>query len=174
MSNYVIRVEIIIKYYHYFDYDKSKYYCTEEDKCHDKFNKLILEKNECVTDCSMDEEYIYGYKIRCYKQLPDLDNNGNIKYSEEYPFEKVKTQECVSKCKIYEFQNNFCIKIYLSNETNDKIEEKMVKIIQDELVNGFNTFDIDNGKDEIIEQENFKSKITISNSEISFFFLNYL
>ena len=45
------------------------------------------------------------------------------------------------------------------------MEEEMVNNVQKDLTSGFNTSNIDNGKDIVIEQENSNSKVTISSSE---------
>ena len=182
-------------FYHYFDFDKNKYFCSVEEKCTGKYDKLILEKNECIDNCSKDNEYIYEFQNRCYKQNPNTEkiyttefnkiyttqfstsfyknfnyisntefNNIKLVCTKEFPFEHTKTHQCVSNCNINEFQDNLCLVNFISNETNDRAEDEMVNNIQQGLTNGYNTSDIDEGKDVTIEQENSKSKVTISST----------
>jgi len=156
-------------YYHYYDYIKEKYYCTEEKKCPEKYSQLIPDINECVDNCTKYDEYKYTFRNQCLNNCPP--NTEKLGYyckiicPKESPFEIIKTQECVSNCGINDLENNICIINYISNETNEKIEEEMVNNIQEDLSNGYDTTNIDEGKDVIIEQKNSKSTITISSTE---------
>ena len=156
-------------YFHYYDYTKEKYYCTEEKKCPEKYSQLIPDMNECVDNCTKYDEYKYTFRNECLNNCPP--NTEKLGYyckiicPKESPFEIIKSQECVSNCGINDLENNICIINYISNETNEKIEEEMVNNIQEDLSNGYDTTNIDEGKDVVIEQKNSKSTITISSTE---------
>ena len=160
-------------YYHYYNNTNQKYYCTEENKCPLDYNKLIPEKNECIDDCSKDNEYKYEFQKRCIKDCPSntekMDYFCKLNCPKEYPYEIVSTQQCVSisNCSVNDLQNKYCIINYISNETNDntKMEEEMISNVQKALTSGFNTSNVDNGKDIEIEQENSNTKVTVSSSE---------
>ena len=55
--------------YYYFD-DSNNFYCTNNLKCPDNYNKLIKEKNKCIDDCSKDDIYKYEKNNICYKDYP--------------------------------------------------------------------------------------------------------
>ena len=55
-------------YYHYYDADLNKSYCTQDYKCPEKYNKLILDKNECIDNCSKDSIYKYEIENICYNE----------------------------------------------------------------------------------------------------------
>jgi hypothetical protein len=156
-------------YYHYYDYTKEKYYCTEEKKCPEKYSQLIPDINECVDNCTKYDKYKYTFRNQCLNNCPP--NTEKLGYyckiicPKESPFEIIKSQECVSNCGINDLENNICIINYISNETNEKVEEEMVNNIQEDLSNGYDTTNIDEGKDVVIEQKNSKSTITISSTE---------
>ena len=55
---------------HHYYFDKTKeYHCTEDDNCPNEYNKLIIEKNECVKKCV--NEYKYEFDNICYKSCPE-------------------------------------------------------------------------------------------------------
>ena len=56
-------------FYHYFN-EFGNYVCTGENKCSEKYNKLILFKNQCIDECKNDTIYKYEYKNNCYIQCP--------------------------------------------------------------------------------------------------------
>ena len=51
--------------YYYFD-ENNTFYCTETNKCTKKYNKLIIEKNKCISNCDLDTIYKYEYDNKCY------------------------------------------------------------------------------------------------------------
>ena len=156
-------------YYKYYDRTKNKYYCTEEAKCPEKYSKLIPDIKECVNDCTNNDEYRYEFQNQCLKECPSntekVDYYCNIKCTKELPFEIVKTQKCVSNCAINELENNICIMNYISNETNKNMDDEVINNVQDELTSGYNTSNIDEGKDVVIQQKNSNTKVTISSTE---------
>ena len=65
-------------FFYYFDSNK-KYQCTTYKKCPDNFNKLIPEKNKCISNCSEDNHYQYEFNNICYKSCPNgTINNNNL------------------------------------------------------------------------------------------------
>ena len=56
-------------YYYYFDKD-NKYYCTKDEKCPDKYNKLIPNKNKCIDNCTNDDIYKYEFNNICILSCP--------------------------------------------------------------------------------------------------------
>ena len=156
-------------FYHYFDYVKTKYYWTKKKKCPDKFSKLIPYTNECISNCTIYDEYRYEFRNQCLKNCPIYTENINyfckIICTKEFPFEIVKIQQCVSNCTINEFENNICIINYVNNETNENVDNDFVNNIKRDLINGYNSSKIDEGKDVVLQQKNSKVKIIISSTE---------
>ena len=94
-------------YYFYYDINKSIYYCTNDSFCPNEYNKLKLEKKECIKNCSLDNEYKYEFENICYKKCPEKSiSSDDNKYfcetlcNDSYPFLIIKTQECVDYCDI--------------------------------------------------------------------------
>ena len=81
-----------------------------------------------------------------------------------YPFEIIETQTCVSSCSITQSESGICKINYISEDENNKeVEEKAVENVKEELTNGYNTSNIDSGKNVVIEQKD--STITITTTE---------
>ena len=131
------------KYYHY--YDKENYYCTEEKKCPNNYNKIIEEKKECIDDCSKDNKYKYEFKKKCYTNCTigpfNLINKGylcEIKCPKDLPFELVKSQECISNCNINAFLLKLCIIKY------EGIEElNIIDLFLNNILRGLESNDLD-------------------------------
>ena len=163
----------ICDYYSYYNINNNKNYCTANFSCPNDFNKLIQIKNQCIDNCSKDEIYQYEFRKTCYQECPQIiSKTSEIKdfYCEaicpqEYPFEIIETQECVDSCSIIQRAKSLCIINFLSenNENNQEVEEKSVENIKEELTNNFDTSDIYNGDNIIIEQKD--STVTISTTE---------
>ena len=117
-------------------------------KCYDKEEEEIC---HIYSNCTSCPENKYLKKGKCYCK-------------EEYSFENTETQNCVNFCTINDLQKGLCKINYEQNEESSKeTEEKALENVKEELTNDFNTTDIDNGKDIIINQK--YSTITISSSE---------
>ena len=139
-------------YYHYFDKNNDKSYCTKNFTCPDDFNKLIEDKKECVFDCSKDEYYKYEFRKKCYKDScpsnsTQRDNSEELdKFSidkqffckpicnEEFRFEMITTQECVKNCDYKYIFDKSCILNYKSQEKEKEGEEGENKSEKDEIV----------------------------------------
>ena len=57
-------------YYYYFD-SNGKHHCTEIDKCPEN-NKLILEKQKCIDNCTLDKDYKYDLIIIAILLVPAI------------------------------------------------------------------------------------------------------
>lgn len=103
----ILKCHSICPYYYF--YENNNYKCTEENKCPEKYNKLILPKKQCIDNCINDNEYIYEYGGNCYKNCPNntipLKNNmcivNNTKFCpEEYPYLIKEKNECSQNCSV--------------------------------------------------------------------------
>ena len=157
------------KYYHYYEKNKNKLYCTEEPLCPEKYNKIIAEKNQCIDKCCSDDIYKYEFRKKCYNKCPSNTEEKNyfcnIKCTKEFPFEEIETQECINSCSIFERQKKICKSNYISNETDSSktIQDVAIDNVKEDLATNFNTSDIDNGENIVIEDEN--STLTITTTE---------
>ena len=125
-------------FYHY--YDSGISYCTKNKECPKEFDKLLDDKNECVSNCTKDDYYKFEFRNHCYKECPSNSilrkNNTELegfsldkKYFckpicfEEAPFEIIHTQECLKNCPMKYIIDKSCI----LNFQNPKTEEKKGK-----------------------------------------------
>jgi hypothetical protein len=76
-------------HYHYYDINLNKSYCTEYDHCPEIYKKLILDKSECIDNCSRDAIYIYEYENKCYNESPfgKINNSYNNFYDNLLTYE---------------------------------------------------------------------------------------
>ena len=164
-------------FYYFFDKEKNINYCTLNNQCTEEFNKLILEKKECVKCCNEEDEYKYEFRKKCFKKCP---NNTELSKEKEYycepicnaekPFERIKTQECVSECSIDEMQSNLCITKFKSNETNSEVDisNKMLNNIENDITgDNFNTSNIESGENKVIQKEKLTVTITTTDNQKS-------
>ena len=81
-SLYANNCYINCPYFYYFD-DLSNYNCTEDFYCPENYNKLNIEKNQCIDECRNDDIYRYEYNGICHIQCPNetfsIINNKCIK-----------------------------------------------------------------------------------------------
>ena len=119
-------------YYYYFE--SNEYYCTKYNKCPEKYNKVILEKNKCIDECKFDKIYQYEFNNTCFERCPfgTSYNEGNY--------------TCLKKEEI-EIQNEYLINV------------------QSIFNKGFNTSNIDNGKDWIYMRGNIIYSITTTKNQ---------
>ena len=102
-----------------------------------KEKKAILDKNICVYDCSLDDEYKKEFKKQCYKDCPNgtylspENNRCIIICGEDLPFEQ--NEECVLNCNAQDFFNSIC-KI---NNQNINTKEYMINTLLNEIINGY-------------------------------------
>ena len=83
--------------YNYFFNAGGQYTCTSSDSCTTPYSKLIEAKTKCIDDCENDDEYIYEYDNKCFKQCA-----GGKK---TYKAQKL----CLDECYDNQFEyNNIC------------------------------------------------------------------
>ena len=131
----------ICDYYYYTDIYSNKTYCTQNYTCPENYNKLIINKNECINNCSKDLKYIYEYNNICYDSYchPDCEecfgpysfNNSNCsicKSKNKYLY----LGNCIDSCKRGSYydnktQQNIC-KCELDNCLSCSIESLQQKL----------------------------------------------
>ena len=156
-------------FYFYFNSNDNNTYCTGDLSCPDDFNKLIPNKSQCTDNCTKDSNYSYEFNHTCYQECPNNTNAINdfickLVCTKDYPYEIVRTQICVENCTILQRESGMCIINYkLEDENNQEVEDKEVENIKEELTSGFNTSNIDEGKNIIIKQKD--STVTISTTK---------
>ena len=164
--------------------------------CPEKYSKLIEDKRECVSDCFSNDLYIYEFKNNCYINCPpesispenisyyfpeDIIKNINKekKYYceanciEEYPFEKVSTQECVNECTINEIKLKLCIKKFSkyndeneSKEESKKVEDILLENIENDFTSEeYSTSDIEKGQDVSVVENKFTITLTTTENQ---------
>ena len=73
-------------YFYYYDNISKKYYCTENETCPKNYNKLIIDKKQCIKDCNKDSIYIYNFQNYCYNESQynliknEILNNTNFEF----------------------------------------------------------------------------------------------
>ena len=127
------------QYYHYTNDFTNKSYCTKGYNCPENYNKLIIDKSECIDDCSKDSIYIYEYNNICYKEMP---------YTTDIIKEELKTYYSINNISSYDdIYGNFYQKqefeglkeiifnkynmeyILFENEYEIKFEYKLIKFL---------------------------------------------
>ena len=159
-------------HYSYYNRYNQKNYCTYNASCPMNYSKLIPERSLCVEDCSEDTIYKYEFRNTCYKECPyniskkseEKNYKCEVQCPKEFPFEIIETQYCVGDCTIAERQKGLCKINYESKDEEDKeAEEKAVDNVKEELTKDFDTSNVDNGENVVIQQKD--STITISTTE---------
>ena len=64
--------------YKYYDYNLNQFYCTDILECPSNYNKLILDKRECVDDCKKDLYYKFEYMNECFRECPNGTFNNSF------------------------------------------------------------------------------------------------
>ena len=144
--------------------------CVDDSNCPDEYNKLIMDKNQCVQNCTFDRQYIYEYKNFCYIMCPNGTIESNIiRYycinicTKNLPFKLIEADECVEYCPINDIKINNCELYYKENETN--FENKIAYCIQKDLTRGYDLSEVDSGNDVIIERNNSLYIITTTENQ---------
>ena len=127
---------------HYFYFDESNEYICTTYKCSDKYNKLIIEKSQCIDECKNDDIYKYEYNYTCYKNCP----SGTIHNETDY------------SC--FEFQN-----IDINNITTNIMKDE-----RDEEIENFrgmiSDFNVSDNKEDIISTKgNVQFQMTTSDNQ---------
>ena len=139
-------------YYYYFNKKENKLFCTEELKCPLNYSKLIIEKNECLSDCWDNSSYQYEFDNKCYSQCPEntrLSSQNNnlceILCPKEKPFEIIEEKNCVTNCHIYMLLNKKCELNYINNL--ESIDIFFNNIQNDLTSDSFNLTNLKNGEE---------------------------
>ena len=147
-------------FYHYYSIDDNKIYCTSNLSCSEyEYNKIILEKNECIKNCSQDDLYKYEFKKRCYDTCPnntvESENREyycNVKCPQGTIFEVISTQDCKDFCGIDDMISEKCaVNKYIEGKTDSEIDEEILKSIRYCINNGYNISKTENGHDLYID-----------------------
>ena len=107
--------------YYYYLIPNGEYFCTNTQKCPDEYDKLIIEKNQCVDNCKNDDIYKYLYNNKCLISCPI-----NASY------EIIPYQICSEDCLPEEL---FLKQCKLSNKEVE-IQDKLVDMIDNSLNKG--------------------------------------
>ena len=125
----------ICPFYYYYN-SSNNYQCTEDYNCPKEQNKLIKEKNKCISNCNKDDIYQYEFNNTCFEKCPDgtylsKDNNFLCIYRKNISNETNNYQD-YRKCNVTDFFNGIC---KINNSDPTKIDE-IIKNIRNELTNG--------------------------------------
>ena len=165
----------ICQYYYYFD-SNYKYHCTLDNKCPDDYNKLIINKKKCVSNCSIDYLYKYEYNNTCYEKCPNNTFNSSIdKYFCEDKISEntikiinIQSKESlIGECNIKDILNNKC---KLNNSNNESMKDNIINDIKNNIINGslndliLNILEGDK-KDLIIEDNNIIYQLTSTENQ---------
>ena len=174
----------ICPFYYYFDINVKQYYCTKNYICPKEYSKLFPDENKCIKYCNESIYNKYEFQNKCYKECPpksilskDRDYFCEAICDEEHPFSMIKTQQCVDFCDIlsgecklnYVFNKKDENDTFILDEKTKKKEEikfqnKLLKNIEQSFISSnFNTSDLENGKESIIQ--NNKMTITLTTTE---------
>ena len=117
-------------------------------------NKIINKK--CIINCSSTINR-YKYNEKCYDTCPD---NATLYHIAKNLY--MNYYNCVESC-IKEIKSGTCKLNFTSNGNYKEFEEIELGTVKENLINGFDTSDIDRGQNLMIEQKD--STITITNTE---------
>ena len=153
-------------YYYYFNETKN-YTCTESNKCPEKFNILINQKNKCVDECKNDDKYTYNYGGVCVEKCPTNTKIDDIKKQclelcNENQIElNNKCYDDISNITTQLFQNG---NIFINNLTNfDNVLYDI--ILSGYLPEGNNNLIIQRSDDVIFHVTNSKAELELLKSK---------
>ena len=134
----------ICQYYYYFD-ETKEYHCTVDDKCPNEYNKLIIDKNECVENCL--DEYKYDFNNKCYKSCPEgtYYNYDHTNCIESIPkgyycnnTNEKTINKCENKCErcdLISTHNKLCISC---NNNENYYQKENDNLNKDDYINCYN------------------------------------
>ena len=104
--------------------------------------------------------------FRIRKNLDIYKNECILICPEEYPFEIISTQQCVNNCHINFILKEECKINFEENKEkieNTKTQDIMLRNVEMSFTSqGYNTFNLDNGNEEIIKDKNMQITLTTS------------
>ena len=124
--------------FYYYINDSYFYRCTNNNSCPDNFKNLIIDKKKCVSNCNLDDIYIYEYNNICYKECPEYTINNKT--------------------------NNICYLDYNLYKKDKKIEDFEEKIKKGDLDNIIKDL-IENKKDHIEKENDTIFEITTTENQ---------
>ena len=120
---------------------EEKYLYLIKNNCSKDNNKFIPNNITCINDCSMDKIYRYEFNNVCYKKCPSNTKQSKnnefyceISCTEEFPYEIIENQQCVSNCSISDLIKHRC-KINFKVQNEQKKTNLGIKIVK-EILNG--------------------------------------
>ena len=142
--------------YIYFDNISNHLYCTDTLECPLNYNKLIINKRECIDECKKDLDYKYDYLNICYSECP----NGTINNSFYCENMTISTSIITTEIQIDSTENK--INTSLSKYSNIN----SINILSDTniITDTFYTNNINRKKEIIINIHNYFSIILNSDS----------
>ena len=144
----------------YYNLTSNIFYCTENEKCPNDYNKLIIEKNQCIDKCERDSIYKYELENICY----DL-------YNYELIIKEKSNNEIINKTEII---NNVITDLFrefnkrdIDNGTdNKKVVNEDITVILTSTLNQKNNEHINNISMDLGQCENIlKYNYNISNND---------
>ena len=153
--------------YYYFD-DLHKGYCTEDENCPEEKSKLIIEKRQCIEDCSNDNLYRFEYNNQCYNY--NISSESNISIVNNYT--QVNIIEKEAETTIFHIndkipENKEQLENHVKNIIPDGDNDLNIKYISNNLNNTYikeeEIEEIKKGKD-LILLENKELKISLTNN----------
>ena len=107
--------------YYYKDIISNKTYCTYYKKCPEDYSKLIINKSECIDNCTRDPLYKYEFNNICY-ETEILDYLNNTSYISEIMSDKITDKESYNNISTEIISDNI-------NSIIDKISTSPISII---------------------------------------------
>ena len=144
----------------YYNLNSDVFCCTENEKCPNDYNKLIIEKNQCIDKCERDSIYKYELENICY----DL-------YNYELIIKEKSNNEIINKTEII---NNVITDLFIefnkrdidNGTDNKKVVNEDITVILTSTLNQKNNEHINNISMDLGQCENIlKYNYNISNND---------
>ena len=125
---------------------KNEYFYCLEDECPEEYQFLIMERKECIKDCSFDKIYKYEYNKTCYK----------------YPIHSENISEDLNFIlKEFSIKNkSIIINDAETNEIINNISNLLLNASYEKIIS-----EIKDGDDIIIENKEIKISITSTDNQ---------
>ena len=153
-------ISIYCPFKFYYNLTSNIFYCTENEKCPNDYNKLIIEKNQCIDKCERDSIYKYELENICY----DL-------YNYELIIKEKSNNEIINKTEII---NNVITDLFIefnkrdidNGTDNKKVVNEDITVILTSTLNQKNNEHINNISMDLGQCENIlKYNYNISNND---------
>ena len=153
-------ISIYCPFKFYYNLTSNIFYCTENEKCPNDYNKLIIKKNQCIDKCERDSIYKYELENICY----DF-------YNYELIIKEKSNNEIINKTEII---NNVITDLFrefnkrdIDNGTdNKKVVNEDITVILTSTLNQKNNEHINNISMDLGQCENIlKYNYNISNND---------